>query len=690
MDLKSVISRVSGKPQETSHSGERYLAIKLSSSEILAVTWGVTSGNVSLGKIGVEKVKSDKFEDLLAACDVAVSSALGDQELPQAKTIFGVNPDWIVESKIVEEKLTLLKRLCKELDLKPLGYVLLGEAIETYLKEVEGAPLTAILIGMDKNNGWVTVFRAGKNLGTFPMGEGEDVAKKIEHCLHQFTQIEVLPARMILYDGSPDLSVLEEKIMAFPWAKQLPFLHFPKVEILSSEALTKAVAIAGGTQMGGRINEIVDDQPITNEESLEKVETETELEEISAEDAGFIQDGNLGKLKDMSVAEEVVLPKPSLPKINFDFKKILAKIPKFSRPNFKLPKTGLVIIPVIAALLIGLVVFFYFVPKTSVFIHVTPKPFRQELMATISGQFVDVSEIGTKKGVATGQKLVGDKAHGSVTIYGAGSARTFSAGTTITSPDGLKFVLDQSATVASASDFLSPSTTTVTATAFDIGDKYNLPQSKFTFSATSSYLAKNDSAFSGGTSHQATVVTKSDQDRLFATLSAELSSKAQNDLNGKLESNQTLLPNAITSVVSAKKFSKDVDMEADTVSLDLTLDFKGITVSKDDLISRFLDKYSSDIADGYKLDSASAQPEIKSAKLDKSGNAVLDVTLDAKSLPTINSVDLIKSLAGKSYADATKLILSQNGTASVVFDTKFKFLPLPWKPGNITLEVVSD
>ncbi len=682
MDLKSVISRVSGKPQETSHSGERYLAIKLSSSEILAVTWGVTSGNVSLGKIGVEKVKSDKFEDLLAACDVAVSSALGDQELPQAKTIFGVNPDWIVEGKIVEEKLTLLKRLCKELDLKPLGYVLLGEAIETYLKEVEGAPLTAILIGMDKNNGWVTVFRAGKNLGTIPMGEGADIAKKIEHCLHEFTQIEVLPARMILYDGSSDLSVLEEKIMAFPWAKQLPFLHFPKVEILSSEALTKAVAIAGGTQMGGRISEI--------EESIEKVDQPVEVEEISAEDAGFIQDGNFGKLKDMEVAEEVVIARPSLPKINFDVKKIFSKIPKFNRPNFKLPKTGLLILPVILILLITLGALVYFVPKTKVFVHVTPKPFRQELMATISGQFVDVSEIGTKKGVATGQKLVGNKAHGTVTIYGAGNSRTFLAGTTVESPDGLKFVLDQSATVASASDFLSPSTTTVTVTAFDIGDKYNLPGTKFTFSNTSSYLAKNDTAFTGGSSHQATVVTKSDQDRLFATLSAELTSKAQDDLNAKLESSQTLLPNAVTMVVSAKKFSNDIDTEANTISLDLTLDFKGITVSKDDLISRFLDKFSSDIADGYKLDLASAQPQIKSAKLDKSGSAVLDVTLDAKSLPAINSVDLVKNLAGKSYADAQKLILSQTGTNSVIFDSKFKFLPLPWKPGNITLEIVSD
>lgn len=704
MDLKSVLSRVAGK-SEGSSPQEQYLAVKISQSEVLATLWSVISGQVTIGHVGGQKITGKDFAGLLSAADAAVSTALGPKELPAAKTIFGVNPDWVNEGKIVEEKRQLLKFLCQELDLRPLGYVLLSDAVENYLTGIEGAPLTAILVSLEGNGGWVSLSQAGKNLGTVPLPQNEkglpDLASKMEKTLRQFTQVEVLPARIILFDG-PQLQVSEEKIMAHPWTKQLPFLHFPKVEILPGETVVRAVAAASGTQMGGKI-EITNDQlPMTNE-GLTEPKPKPELEEVDAAQAGFV----FGEEK--TTIEEIkpeTKPAPEAPppvsKIDFSvftnkIKNIFSRIRLFSPAGEKPPKLIFLGAVGLALLLLLLGAGLYFFPKAKLIVHLTPKTFTRELTATISGQTIDATELGTKKGVVTGQKLVGNKAAGSVTIYGASLAKTFPAGTILISPDGLKFTLDQEASVASASDFLSPATAMSKITAADIGDKYNLaPNTKFSLGNSSLYLAKNDATLTGGNSHEATVVTKTDQDRLLATLSAELAQKAQADLKAKLPAGQTLLPNAVTATVAKKSFSKEVDTEGDTVSLDLTVDYKGVTVSQTDLISRFKEKFPQDIPVGYALDETASQPEIKFSKLDKNGNVVLDVWLNGVALAQLDSAKIISLVAGKSLATADKIIRGQTGVSAVVVTAQPKFFQflinrfLPWKTQNISLETVSD
>ncbi len=726
MDLKSVFSRVIGEPSGSALR-ERYLAVKISSTEVLATVWSITEGQVVVENTGGEKIGGVGYDGLLQAADGAVSTALGETRLPAAKTIFGVSPDWISEGKIVPEKLQLLRKICKELDLRPLGYVQLFEALENYLKETEGAPLTAILIGLDGDSGWVTLLRAGKNLGTVPLPEEkENFADRISVALHRFTQIDVLPARIILYDGRRDLKALEEKIMAHPWTKSLPFLHFPRVEVLSGDLIVKAVAIAGGTQMGGKIDtkeEMIEEKKL--EELTDDRETEEgvepELEEVSALEAGFVTDGELGKLQEMqqgtNPTEMPARIPMELPKINLKeamsgvlpmFSKITAKLkslrtvknaPAIHAPSFSSKKPqpiAFVAIAVLIAILSlgGAIV--YFVPKARILVHLAPKTFDREMEATISGQFIEVSEIGSKKSVASGKKMVGEKAKGTVTIGNPSDGRTFPAGTILTSVSGLKFSLNSDVQMASGAGVLALATTTAPVTAADIGDNYNLAADTLFSIANFSGQAKNGSAFSGGNSHEANVVTKTDQDRLFATLSAELTQKAQTDLNAKLVGGQTLLPNAITSEVAKKRFSKDVDNEADNFTLDLTLNFKGVTASQNDLTDKFLERFGSDVPAGFALSRETAKPEIKSTKLDKSGNAVLSVRLNAAMLPQLDLPELTKSVAGKSAASAKEIILKQTGVNSVEIEVAPKFFGsiidrfLPWRTGNIKLETVSD
>jgi hypothetical protein len=813
MDLKSVFSSITNRVNTKPNRAEIHLAVKISTTSVTATVWSVEGGKVVIGKVGFAPVKdSAGWEDFLKSVDTAISQTLKDNDSDAQKVIFAVPADWVTDGKIHPDHLKSLRHICKELDLVAVGYVDLTEALENFFKEVEGAPLTGILIGIDGDRTSLAMYRAGKNLGAFPVGSSGNSTEfpaAVEKALKRFADAEIFPSRFILYDGKSDLGPLAEKLTAYPWTKNLPFLHFPKVETITAEFVVKAVAVAAGMQMGGSIetelfsnekfeyerptpgnipdvdvipeesepkesddilslkedadsveNEGSLGESISNsgedetipEDAIERMDEEgnpVELEEVSAEDAGFIVDDPSGDLtfpipqkreipSSPSSGGLMEMPDPgsqvgghkdkplsplarilkALPK-RFSF----PKIPNLTKLFDRSPKTEsqfrssserrfnfipLIIGALLIVAIISAVVFF--VPKVDLILTLETKPFTHNLEVvisaqkeasasakSISGSFIETSEVGTKKGVSTGSKLVGERAKGTVTIYGVSNSKTFVAGTTISSPDGLRFTLDRDASVASG-DAVTPSTVSVPITAGDIGDKFNLSSgTKFTISGLSSsqYLGKNDTNLTGGSSHQATVVTKVDQDRLLAALTAELNEKAKTNLMEKVPDGTTLLPQAITNQVVKKTFSKDVDAEADTFSVDLTVSFKGVVFRKTDMTDLFLKTFPNDIPENYHLED-DPNLSVIATKLDKSNNPVLEMQINGKLLPKTDVDELKKKLSGKGKATVLKTVSLIPGFSKIQKETKPKFfdfvtdLALPWQTQNLSIEVVAQ
>ncbi len=756
MDLSKVFSPIANKFGKQEEVIERFLAIKISHTSVFATVWAVREGKVEIGKVGSEKILTDSFDGLLKAVDKAVSDA--SVEFPEtSKAIFAVPLEAVTNGKINQEELGSLRRLCKELDFSPLGYVVVSEALEQYFKETEGAPLSAILVGLDGKKISVTLYKAGKEIGALNLERVEgatlSIAAEIEKGLRQF-QIDALPSRIILYDGDSDLSGLANEITGYPWTGRLPFLHFPKVETVSSEFVVNAVAAAGGVQMGGELPPIegagiptpieipvqqeVITTPVENSPQEEMAqEVAPEFVEVSPEEAGFTaaptenitveatpieelkQDATYTESKKFAIGEVVsgLLAKFSmLPKMMPHFSKtqnntVALEEKQLTGPKKGFPKILLALFAVVILVVAASAAVIYFVPKVKVIASVDSQEFNKEMTLgvttdgvsnaeeeIVAGNFITTTEIGTKRSVATGQKLVGKKATGNVTIYSVSTEKTFPDGTVLTSPAGLKFTLTREVSVASG-DAASAATITAPIEASTIGDSFNLAaDTRFSigsFSA-SDYLAKNGSAFSGGESHMATVVTKADQDRLMASLSAELSEKALVSLQGKIGEDQTLLPNAVTSAVSKKKFSKDVDNEADTVSLDLTMDFKGIVFSTDEAISLFENKFNDTIPDGYTLVKDGANVTVVEAKEDDDGNTELTMRLDSSVIPKTNADQIATKILGKSQSEATRLISKTTGVTNVKYEiSPSLFAPivnliLPLKKENISVEIIKE
>jgi hypothetical protein len=381
------------------------------------------------------------------------------------------------------------------------------------------------------------------------------------------------------------------------------------------------------------------------------------------------------------------------------FKKLLTKINSGNRK--------LLIIPaVIVVLLIALLGLFFLNTKATVSILLNPKQDSKTASVTfsassptdiansvIASQTVSVSEDGSITKTATGKKDIGTAAKGSVTIFNIATGNlVLPLGTTITSPSGLQFTLDNAVTVASGDAILGASTASVKVTASDIGQDYNLPSgTKFTVSGQdSSVAAKNDNAFSGGTKKSVTVVSKDDIQKALTDLPKQLEGKARGDITAKVTSGNTLLPNFVDESVDKQNFDKKANDQANQVTLQGTVTFQGISYSNLDMVKLANSLFNSG---EMQLGENDLGINAKNIVLEKNSDVSVDLTIKANLIPKIDTTALSKQIAGGSVQKAKNLISNfpQVENVGIALSPYLPFLPqnLPGNPKNISIGITT-
>lgn len=235
----------------------------------------------------IDSVDTDTF---LKTIDDAISTA--EESLPgnvvTRKTIFGVKGDWVEEAKIKNAYLSKLKKLSDSLGLTPVGFLVIHDAIAHFLQKEEGAPVSAVLVEIDKKQLVVSLLRAGKILETQTTQIEGAIPKTVDTLLHHFNY-EVLPSRIILFNGGEE-EKLAQSFITHTWNKTLPFLHVPQITPLPKGFDAKAVLFGAATQMGFDLlpNEVLPDVKSHPTESTQKEELvlhqETENAIISEEE----------------------------------------------------------------------------------------------------------------------------------------------------------------------------------------------------------------------------------------------------------------------------------------------------------------------------------------------------------------------------------------------------------------------
>lgn len=786
-----------------------YLALLLQDEKVGAVVLEEVNGAIHVVGHAEEHFPSSleeaSFEEWLTVIDKTVSSA--EESLPSKiqteKTVFGVKQDWLIEGKIKRGYLTRLKKICEELALQPIGFLVFTEAILHLLQKEEGAPVSTVLVELGKKFIIISIVRAGRIIETKLIPFEEPVTQAVDTALKEFS-VEILPSRIIIFTSESN-NALTQAFINHSWSKTLPFLHMPQVSVLPSTFDTKSVLYGTAAQLGFAVvgadslptkTRSQSQSPVVNEEKqgeepkedtldLEQEEPNEEKQEtpptdlpqtVSADYFGFLQEADVAKnspiqkkqtkhfekeetIKEPNEIEEELEELPEEEKIeeteefearNFStsamvlfagvkngigkllaqrsVKGITKQLMQFANPlrtflmqlnkngvtaepNKKLRSPGgfplqWLLIPAGILIIVFIIVFYIFGVSAKVTLTANPKVLSNQQpvtfvtdgsssvdQGTLAGQTVSVDEKGSLSEQTTGVKQVGTSAKGTVTIVNVSDTASLSAGTVLTSSDGKKFTLDSDTNVP-AGDVITPGTTNANVTAGDIGPEYNMPSgTKFTIGGSSTIGAKNDAAFSGGTKKDVIIVAQADVDKLSSDLIKSLEDKAKADLEQQVGADKTLLPLFTKEDLSQEAFNSKVGDQAQNLSLNATVTYESIVVNKADMTSFASSAFAGTIPSDMTLTSDGIQTslaDIKQTKNSVSGT----LTMKASLLPKIDTTQLAKTLAGKSFQQAENSLkaIPQIQNVDFVLAPNLPFIPhiLPRLPNHIHISLLSQ
>lgn len=689
-----------------------FFALNIGLSYVTAAVWEVVAAKVDI--IGTSTLSYQDSEDLFKKANLALDKALGAFEIEPQQILFGIPDSWLMDDDLKEPYLKLLRRMVKEYGLKPMAYVATTQALAHFLQKQEGIPPTAILIGVDEHV-VVSVLRGGKAVETKEVKRSGDIFQDVEKSLLGFSDVEVLPSKLLLHSATEDQEKLEKikgDLTGGSWMQRLSFLHLPKIELLPEKIAIEAVILAGAVEVSPDVNL---KQSFTNSTrvslistdkrgDLMEAETDVSTQKGAKEDdkvLGFVR-GDIAQKVETAFGQES-LEEDSLPTVGGvvsnevassqesylddeqleEAKGLLGKVrlyfKRLKSVSFKyhpIDRFGGSRLIVALGVLVAVVLAYLFLSQAEVKIFVEPKILTKdtEIIADpkatlveenrkiIPGSVVETTVSGSSKAAATGTKKIGDSAKGQVVLYNkTDSSKTFTQGTILTGPNGLKFSLDAQVVVASQSAVeggIAFGKTVGSATASEIGPESNLPagtQLQIGNLSAASFSAKVDSAFSGGTAKDITVVTADDQKKLQAQVTDELKHKAAQELQEK-NPNKKVIPDAL-SVADAKfNFSKKVNDQAVEFSLSATIRFKGTAYSDSDLKTIISKLVETNVPEGFELNLAETETQADVSKIDKDGRLVFLARFKAKLLPKLNSVDLKRSIRGKSAAEVANIL----------------------------------
>jgi hypothetical protein len=713
---------------------------------VQAGIWNIENGKTQVVSSGPPSAW-ELDEELVNAADAALSSAM--QSFPENlkepnKTVFGVVSSWVSEGQITQEYLEKIKKICSDLSLNPVGFVVLPEAIAHFFKNQEGSPLTAIVLGVYKNTLEISLFRSGKLEGATKVARSVSVTDDVAEGLTRLSADENIPSRFILFDGKEgELEEVRQTLLKINWEnfQKLKFLHTPKIEIIDPVKKVQTVCLAGASDLTGVGGLEIKDEKKAIEKKDIAIEN-TPDQTTPPQEHGFVmeKDVTIETKKEIETHEpEIVQPKldetlknvelvpnDSSPKksprfsseISFGLfgkiKNVFSLISKRVTAIIRMGSTGRKTLIFGLAFLIlitgGGFACWWYVPKAIVTIYVSSKSLRESIslfvdenaassdfsQKILKGETVTGSAEGEKTAQTTGEKTVGEKAKGEVTIYRVGLEQTLSAGTILEGVNNLKFTLDHEVVVASGSAS-SPGSTKANITAEDIGSQYNLTgDTNFTVSnySTSDFEAKNESSFSGGSSREIKVVSEEDQENLQEALEEELAEKIVGYLREGLSDNQIFIEESLNITHTSRTFDEKVGDEATTLKLTLSIDATALIVDRDEMMQISQSILEDRVPEGFVLRDEHLKVEFKFAEKD-GGLYEFEAEISANLLPEINTEEIISAISGK-YPDIAEDYLNNNVAGFSGAEIKLKpNLPgrlgvLPRVEKNIEVEISTE
>jgi len=692
------------KTQEASSAvpENSFIGLVFTDSGVRAVFWRIEAGRVILDqkKSAIHNFAND--EEAIVATDEALNELVRESESVN-EVVFGFDPKWVGETGLVKEKKPLIKKLTDSLSLKPVGFVVVTDALVQDIFSREKT-VSQIVIYVQENTLYLMLLKKGKLVQQISVGRSETVVSDIVEGLARLNtdgdEDGYLPAKMVLASlvlSDQDLQDIRTSIIGYDWADKHPFVQAPLIEKFQADQVLELVIEQGGLA-------VAETKGLTKSETTEENSTAPSEKPEALEDFGFsnvdtkVIGDNFASVetkeeKTTATSFGIPIAEAELPKERkalrsdkeddleknqvHQSKKPMAMNKLFSwyqhHPHKKIILGGIVggVIASIALFIGGLILSY----KVEVNVELAEKIISKEVELTVDttvatsnvekltlrgelekAEYTDTKVIGT-----TGVKLVGEKATGQVTILNkTTSPKTFAAGT-VFSTGTLNFTLNEETTVASASVTTSGTSETkdygkqdAKITASKIGADSNIAEeTELTIASfdKSTYSASVLETFTGGSSREVRVISQEDKALVLSELKKTLVEKAQEDYKNK-SGNGTYYALSGKQKVLTAEYSSEVGEEEDELALDLSMEFEAIRYLSEDIKPLAVDILKEDLPANYEF--TAEDPEILTSPKEEatgSSQVVLTANVSARALPIFDQQNLLSILKGMPLSD---------------------------------------
>ncbi len=495
-----------------------------------------------------------------------------------------------------------------------------------------------------------------------------------------------------------------------------------KIVLITSEASLLPIAGAVKVHVAKTMQSkpIIPPAPQTLSDDIQADDNEELQQDEDEDEAGLDASQSVGSLAAASAVskddEETIELDEDLEDIDAvkdDSKKSKKKSNKKKIPNFDTFRKRLLIG---GGIFVGLIVLFFIfntiLPKAKIVIKSDSISVNTDVPFTANTAFTsfdadagkvpatkkDVSKTDSTKVPATGQKNIGDKATGTVTLKNCAKvdgAFTIPAGTVLTT--GASSFSVNETTLLPSSTFSGTNTCTtagktVNVTSTAAGDQYNISGGRtFAVSGVASITGIDSSAMSGGTNKLVSVVSDQDVETAKQKIADKSKDSATTDLKQQFSNDDLfLIPESITSSAANVTATPKVGEEASEVTVSSTTVYSGLGVKESYLntlvensAKKQIDTTKQAISDNG-LSKAIFRLEDKKSATDQRFRVQSTVSTGTQ----IDQEALKKEIAGKKKGDVQDLIGKLPGVKDVnVSYSPFWVYKTPSKPSKITITI---
>lgn len=385
---------------------------------------------------------------------------------------------------------------------------------------------------------------------------------------------------------------------------------------------------------------------------------------------------------------------------------------KFKIPNFEKFRTKLFVgFAALALVIVGLVMALVVLPKATVVLQtdtskidiqltLVADPGLQKLdkeSKSIPALSKEFKNTDTEKVAATGEKNVGTKASGNVTMSITcsdvdGLPPTIPAGTGV-STNNLTFITKTSVSLTTPDfgdgcSFIG----SVDVTAQNPGDEYNFGSGKsFTIAGYSAVSGTNDDSMTGGTDRVVKVVTQEDVDKAKDAINKRGGDKAQQQLKSDIqEAGYQPVDDTFKAGTPVLSSSPQVGAEASEVTVTSTTISTMTGIKKDDLKVLVEEEARTKIDPKTQviIDNGLDKAVIKVDELVQNGQVKLLLQTSVVAGPDINEEALRTEIAGKKRGDIQQMLKARPGINEVEVNySPFWVQSTPKKTDRITIVI---